>query len=71
MREGEIELLTGMRNCYASCGDNFDNTVRMVANARGLDPEYVKVTLRKMSKQYSGDADYRRLRKEIPDDFPF
>ena len=57
MTPRERELLLGMCNCYAACGEDFESTVRMVASARGLTSESVKATLNMMSKQYSDDAE--------------
>ncbi|MDA4128922.1 MAG: hypothetical protein OK422_05670 [Thaumarchaeota archaeon] len=67
----EHELLRGMCNCYSSCGDDFENTVRMVANARGLGPDAVKATLVEIAKKYSDTPEYRELRSRLPAEFSF
>jgi hypothetical protein len=67
----ERELLQGMGNCYASCGDDFENTVGMVASARGRTPADVKETLLTMAKNYVSDKDYVTLRSRLPAEFPF
>jgi len=36
----ERELMTGMGNCYASCHEDFEHTVEMVGDARGLTGNY-------------------------------
>jgi hypothetical protein len=66
----ERELLTGMGNCYAACGADFDGTVGMVADSRGRQVDEVKATLARMRESYGQDADYQALRRRLPDDFP-
>lgn len=66
----ERELLTGMGNCFAACGADFEGTVGMVADARGRTVEDVKGTLARMRTQYGGDPDYRGLRERLPESFP-
>jgi hypothetical protein len=68
--EAERELLTGMGNCYAACGEDFEGTVGMVAQARHRSPEDVKAALEGMRARYREDAEYRRLRGRLPDGFP-
>ena len=60
-----------MCNCYAACGDDFENTVRMVAGARRLTPDTVKDMLERMAGTYSEEKEYKELRKKLPYDFPF
>jgi hypothetical protein len=67
----ERELLTGMGNCYAACGADFDGTVGMVADSRHRTPDDVKQTLAEMSRRYSGDPEYQKLRGRLPPSFPF
>jgi hypothetical protein len=66
----ERELLTGMGNCYAACGADFDGTVEMVSDSRGRDPVEVKATLARMRETYGKDPDYQALRQRLPDSFP-
>jgi hypothetical protein len=70
MEPAEVELLSGMGNCYSACGEDFEATVRMVANARHRAPDDVKTTLRGIRERYGTDPEYRRLRARFPDDFP-
>jgi hypothetical protein len=65
------ELLQGMRNCYTVCGGNFEETIDMVSSARDREPEEVKVTLLRLSKEYGHTKTYQKLRTQIPEDFPF
>jgi hypothetical protein len=67
----ERELLQGMCNCYASCGDDFENTVGMVASARDRTQLDVKESLVTMAKNYASDKDYLTLRGRLPSEFPF
>lgn len=60
-----------MCNCYAVCGDDFENTIGMVANARGRTPEEVKATLIRVAEENAGDKEYRDLRSRLPRGFPF
>jgi hypothetical protein len=66
----ERELLTGMGNCFAACGADFDRTVGMVSDSRGRDPQEVKTTLARMKAAYAEDEEYRALRRRLPDSFP-
>ena len=67
----ERELLTGMGNCYAACGEDFDHTVEMVADSRRRTPEDVKRTLLTIAQQYGHDPEYQSLRRRLPPVFPF
>jgi len=42
MTPQEEELLRAAGNCYNACREGFDETVRMISEARGLDPVYVE-----------------------------
>ncbi len=64
----ELELLQGMVNCYHACHADFEDTVSMVSSARGLSPEEVKGTLKRLKEV--GGEDYRALRSHLPEDFP-
>lgn len=66
----EKELLTGMGNCYAACGENFERTVEMVADNRHRTTDDVKQTLVQIREMYGNDADYRKLRARLPASFP-
>ena len=64
------ELLEGMGNCYSACHDDFEGTVRMVAQARDRTPEDVIASLRRIRGANERDAEYRRLRGRFPAEFP-
>jgi hypothetical protein len=66
----ERELLLGMCNCYRVCGEGFEETVTMVANARGLERKEVVRRLIEMKERYGSDRDYRELRARLPKEFP-
>ncbi|MCI4372019.1 MAG: hypothetical protein L3K02_00010 [Thermoplasmata archaeon] len=66
----ERELLTGMGNCYAACGADFEDTVGMVSDTRHRQPEEVKATLDRMRETYREDPEYQSLRRRLPDTFP-
>ncbi len=70
MTPRERELVTGMGNCYASCQGSFEDTVRMVGDARGLTPEQVRKMLSDIREKYGRDVEYRNLRGRLPEDFP-
>lgn len=62
--------MQGMVNCFRVCREDFENTVRMVASRRGLEPEEVKEILFKMKEKYGDSEEYMTLRKNLPHDFP-
>ena len=66
----ERELLTGMGNCYASCHEDFEHTVEMVGDTRGLTVDQVKRMLEEIRERYGADVEYQRLRGRLPKDFP-
>jgi len=66
----ERELITGMGNCYASCHEDFEHTVEMVGDARGLTVDQVKRMLEDIHGKYGADSEYQRLRGRLPADFP-
>jgi hypothetical protein len=66
----ERELLTGMGNCFAACGEDFEGTVGMVADARHLTAEEVKRTLGRMKAECGRDPEYLALRGRLPESFP-
>ena len=70
MDSRERELLTGMGNCYAACGADFEGTVDMVASSRHREVAEVKATLARMRESYHSDPDYQSLRRRLPDSFP-
>ena len=70
MTPRERELLNGMCNCYATCGEDFENTVGMVAHARGRTSDDVIASLTEMKGRYHADPEYVRLRKKLPAEFP-
>jgi len=62
--------MTGMGNCYGSCHEDFERTVEMVGDARGLSVDQVKRMLEDIRGKYGADVDYLRLRGRLPQDFP-
>jgi hypothetical protein len=71
VNDSDLELLTGMGNCYDVCGGNFEETVRMVSSARGLTPDVVKGRLNRIRAAWGESGTYQALRARLPDDFPF
>ncbi|MFQ6012891.1 MAG: hypothetical protein ACE5LS_04535 [Thermoplasmata archaeon] len=71
MNESDRELLTGMGNCYDVCGADFEETVRMVSQSRGLTVEVVKARLNRMREESGETEVYRSLRARLPAEFPF
>ncbi len=71
MTPRDRELLEGMCNCYSACGEDFENTVRMVASSRGRTKADVKETLGRLGKDHARDNDFRELRSRLPAGFPF
>jgi hypothetical protein len=59
-----------MGNCYSVCGADFENTMEMVASARGLTASEVKKTLERLKKLYGSEEEYVKLRNRLPKDFP-
>ena len=71
MKYEEKELLQGMRNCHNACGDDFKETVRMVCSSRDREPAEVIETLNRLAKKFGETKEYKKLRGEIPEEFPF
>lgn len=67
----ELELLQGMRNCYSACHANFEGTVEMVGEARGLEPDEVEQMLIHIKENSSTEKEYKELRAQLPKEFPF
>jgi len=67
----ELELLQGMRNCFSACHADFEGTIEMVGEARGLEPEKVKQMLLQIKEDYSNEKEYKELRAQLPKEFPF
>ena len=61
-------MLQGMVNCFHVCHANFEDTVGMVGSARGLAPEEVKEVLSRLREAYG--EEYKKLRSQLPEDFP-
>ncbi|WP_126451072.1 hypothetical protein [Sulfodiicoccus acidiphilus] len=70
MTPKERELLRAACNCYNACKENFEETVRMISEARGLDPNEVKELLTSLKVKYRDDPEYIELRSRLPSDFP-
>jgi len=62
--------MTGMGNCYASCHEDFEHTIEMVSEARGLTVDEVKMMLEDIRGKHAGDVEYQKLRGRLPKDFP-
>ena len=60
-----------MGNCYAACHADFEGTVGMVAESRGLTAAEVKATLRSLRERFGQEPAFQRLRQRLPDEFPF
>ena len=69
MTPKEVELLTGMGNCFEACHADFDGTVEMVAGSRDLEPLAVKALLRAIRERDRSDPTYVRLRRRLPSEF--
>ena len=69
--EADWELMEGMVNCYATCREDFENTVRMVAAARGLRRSDVKKRIIRIRKEVGETAEFMALRTQLPEEFPF
>jgi hypothetical protein len=65
----ERELLTEMRNCYAASHADFEETLEMICNPRGLSAEDVKAMLVAIRMKYRR-REYKTLRSRFPDSFP-
>lgn len=65
------ELLQGMCNCYSVCGEDFENTVMMVASSRGRTKKDVKETLARLAEEHGREGEYLAFRRRLPADFPF
>ena len=70
MDYSEKELLAGMCNCYETCHEDFEGTVRMVARARGITEEEVKPRLLSIRERYGSTGEYAKLRTRLPKAFP-
>ena len=42
----------------------------MVSNSLHMDLDELLQTVKRMRKQYGSDAEYKKLRAELPDDWP-
>lgn len=71
MTPRDKELLEGMCNCYAVCGEDFEGTVAMVAGSRGRATGDVKETLQRIARENGNEREYRELRDRLPAGFPF
>jgi len=70
MEELELELLRAAVRCYRACGEGFEETIRMISEARGLDPNFTKSVLMSLKSKYGEMKEYRNLRSQLPKDFP-
>lgn len=68
MTPQERERLTGVGNGYAACGADFEGTVRMVADARRLEPAEVKQRLAETRARCGTEAEF--VRRRLPAEFP-
>ena len=70
MNDKELELLTAVGNCYNTCHEDFEATLKMISGWRGYTTEEVKQILLEVKRIYSQDSTYIKLRKEFPKEFP-
>jgi len=66
----ERELLRAAVKCYRACGEGFEETVRMISEARGLDHMFTKSVLMRLKEKYKDDKEYLELRSQLPKEFP-
>ena len=66
----EHELLKAMGDCYQTCYEDFEETLRMISGWRGYTTDEVKGILLEMKKKYSNDPKYIKLRDRFPKEFP-
>lgn len=59
-----------MGDCYAASHADFEETLEMVCNPRGLSAEDVKAMLVAIRMKYGRDREYKTLRSRFPDSFP-
>ena len=70
MESIEYELLNAACNCYDACHKDFNETIEMISNARGLNPKFTEALLIAVRARYSNTKEYQRLRKRLPEEFP-
>ena len=70
MDEKELELLSALGNCYQTCHENFEESLKMISGWRGFTTEEVKAILTEVKKKYSQTDEYKKLRKRFPTEFP-
>lgn len=70
LTDEELELLSAMGNCYNTCLEDFEETLRMISIWRGYTTEEVKIILIRMKDKYADDSEYQRLRSRFPKEFP-
>ena len=70
MNDKEHELLSAMGNCYQTCHENFEETLRMISGWRGFTTDEVKEILSDIKIKYGQTEEYKTLRKRFPKEFP-
>ena len=70
MDEQEHELLKAMGDCYLTCYEDFEESLRMISGWRGYTTDEVKNILLKMKNKYKNDPVYVKLRERFPKEFP-
>jgi hypothetical protein len=70
MNAKEYELLKAMGDCYKACEGDFKETLGMISGWRGYTSEEVRLILITIREKYGSEAEYLRLRKRFPKDFP-
>ena len=70
LTDEELELLTAMGNCYNTCFEDFEETLKMISGWRGYTTDEVKTILTQIKEKYVDDPEYQRLRNRFPKEFP-
>ena len=70
MNDEELELFTAVGNCYQTCKENYEETLKMISGWRGYTTQDAHNILVEVKKKYGATDDYQKLRGRFPKDFP-
>jgi len=70
MKEEDLYILQRMRGWHSNWGLGFEETTGMVSNAVKMDQKQVLAALTRLRARHSKDPEYKKLRKDLPADWP-
>jgi hypothetical protein len=69
-KEKDLYILKRMRGWRSNWGVGFEETTGMVSNSLKISQQEIIAALKRLRAQHRDDPEYKKLRKDLPKDWP-